>query len=146
MSTGTGKTATVTEVLRHLKQASEEDADLAAFDVIEVNGMRLTEPGQAYVRIWKHISGQKATVESAKKSLEAWFSDTLTNVDTKKSKKKSSRKTTVLLVDEIDMLKTRKQDVLYNLFEWPTCKNAKLVVVAIANTMDLPVSCKSKFS
>ena len=33
---------------------------------------------------------------------------------------------------------TRKQDVLYNLFDWPTKPNSKLVVLAIANTMDLP--------
>ena len=44
--------------------------------------------------------------------------------------------TTVLLVDELDMLWNRKQSVLYNIFEWPT--NSKLVVLAIANTMDLP--------
>jgi origin recognition complex subunit 1 len=33
----------------------------------------------------------------------------------------------------------RKQSVLYNIFEWPTYKTANLVVLAIANTMDLPV-------
>jgi len=36
-------------------------------------------------------------------------------------------------------LNFRKQSVLYNIFEWPTYKSAKLVVLAIANTMDLPV-------
>ena len=33
---------------------------------------------------------------------------------------------------------TRKQDVLYNLFDWPTKPRSKLIVLAIANTMDLP--------
>lgn len=33
---------------------------------------------------------------------------------------------------------TRKQDVLYNLFDWPTKQNSTLIVLAIANTMDLP--------
>lgn len=28
--------------------------------------------------------------------------------------------------------------VLYNLFEWPTLRHSRLVVVGIANTMDLP--------
>ena len=32
----------------------------------------------------------------------------------------------------------RKQTVLYNLFDWPTRQQAKLVVLAVANTMDLP--------
>lgn len=44
----------------------------------------------------------------------------------------------VLLVDELDRLWTRKQTVMYNLFDWPSKKNSKLIVIAIANTMDLP--------
>lgn len=36
------------------------------------------------------------------------------------------------------MLWTRKQSILYNLFDWPTRPQAKLVVLAVANTMDLP--------
>lgn len=48
------------------------------------------------------------------------------------------RVATVLMVDELDYLVTRKQTVLYNLFEWPLMRNARLVVVGIANTMDLP--------
>lgn len=27
---------------------------------------------------------------------------------------------------------------MYNLFDWPSCPGSKLIVVAIANTMDLP--------
>lgn len=41
-------------------------------------------------------------------------------------------------VPQLDLLTTRKQDVLYNLFDWPTKPRSKLVVLAIANTMDLP--------
>jgi Cdc6-like AAA superfamily ATPase len=36
------------------------------------------------------------------------------------------------------MLCTKKQDVLYNLFEWPYKKNSKWIVIAIANAMNLP--------
>lgn len=43
-----------------------------------------------------------------------------------------------MLLDEIDQLWTRKQEVMYNLFDWPTHKHARLVLVAVANTMDLP--------
>lgn len=39
---------------------------------------------------------------------------------------------------QLDLLWTKKQDVMYNLFDWPTHKGARLVVLAIANTMDLP--------
>lgn len=44
----------------------------------------------------------------------------------------------VVLMDELDLLVTKKQTVMYNFFEWPNRPNSKLVVVAIANTMDLP--------
>jgi hypothetical protein len=44
----------------------------------------------------------------------------------------------VVLMDELDQLMTAKQDVVYNFFNWPTLTGAKLVVLAVANTMDLP--------
>jgi origin recognition complex subunit 1 len=44
----------------------------------------------------------------------------------------------VVLMDELDQLVTAKQDVIYNFFNWPTLVNSRLVVIAVANTMDLP--------
>ena len=44
----------------------------------------------------------------------------------------------VVLMDELDQLMTTKQDVVYNFFNWPTLVNSKLIVLAVANTMDLP--------
>ena len=41
-------------------------------------------------------------------------------------------------MDELDQLVTPKQDVVYNFFNWPTLVRSKLVVIAVANTMDLP--------
>ena len=41
-------------------------------------------------------------------------------------------------MDELDQLVTPKQDVVYNFFNWPTLVGSKLVVIAVANTMDLP--------
>jgi origin recognition complex subunit 1 len=74
--------------------------------------------------------GEKVSSEYAKNLLEKRF----TTGD------KIGKLMTVLLVDELDMLWNRKQSVLYNLFDWPTHKTARLVVLAIANTMDLPVN------
>jgi ATPase family associated with various cellular activities (AAA) len=50
----------------------------------------------------------------------------------------ASAPVTVLLVDEVDMLLSRDQSVLYNLFGWPQQPGARLVVIGIANTLDLP--------
>lgn len=41
-------------------------------------------------------------------------------------------------MDELDLLVTSKQTVMYNFFEWPTWMHSRLIVVAVANTMDLP--------
>ena len=39
---------------------------------------------------------------------------------------------------QLDLLWTRKQDVMYNIFDWPSKPCARLIVLAVANTMDLP--------
>ncbi|XP_059840230.1 origin recognition complex subunit 1 isoform X2 [Hypanus sabinus] len=123
---GTGKTATVHEVMRCLQQAVKQE-NLPSFQFIEINGMKLTDPHQCYVQILKLLTGQKATADHAATLLEKRFGTPA-----------PKRESTVLLVDELDLLWTRKQNVMYNLFDWPTRKQAKLVVLAVANTMDLP--------
>ncbi|KAM9283080.1 origin recognition complex subunit 1 isoform 3-T3 [Morus bassanus] len=123
---GTGKTATVHEVIRCLQQAAEND-DLPSFQCVEINGMKLTDPHQAYVQILELLTGQKVTATHAAAMLAKLFSTP-----------GPKRKTAVIIVDELDLLWTRKQNVMYNLFDWPTQKHSKLIILAIANTMDLP--------
>lgn len=43
-----------------------------------------------------------------------------------------------LALFQFDFLRTNRQDVMYNLLDWPTRSAAQFVVIAIANTMDLP--------
>lgn len=57
---------------------------------VEVNGLRLTEARQAYVRIWFSLSGSKVTSDQALHNLEKKFSG------------RPSRPT-VLLVDEVTL-------------------------------------------
>ncbi|KAJ7405369.1 Origin recognition complex subunit 1 [Willisornis vidua] len=123
---GTGKTATVHEVVRCLQQAAEND-ELPSFQFVEINGMKLTDPHQAYVQILELLTGQKVTASHAAVLLAKLFSTP-----------GPKRKPTVLIVDELDLLWTQKQKVMYNLFDWPTQKHSKLIILAIANTMDLP--------
>lgn len=47
---GTGKTATVHEVMRCLQQAADVD-QIPSFNFVEINGMKMTDPHQAYVQI-----------------------------------------------------------------------------------------------
>lgn len=123
---GTGKTATTTAVVRSL-QTVARTGDIPDFDFIEINGMRLTEPRQAYVHIYRQITNKTVSWEHAYQLLDKRFNTTAPR-----------RKMMILLVDELDMLCNKRQDVVYNLLNWPTLGPAKLVVVTIANTMDLP--------
>jgi len=43
-----------------------------------------------------------------------------------------------IIILQLDLLWTRRQDVVYNLLDWPTKSASRLIVLAIANTMDLP--------
>ncbi|XP_011056224.1 PREDICTED: origin recognition complex subunit 1 isoform X2 [Acromyrmex echinatior] len=122
---GTGKTATVNEIVKCLKR-SVEKGKLNRFDFVEINGMKLSEPRQAYVQILKQLSGKVSTWEQAYNMLEKKFNSS------------AKRPMTLLLVDELDLLCTKRQDVIYNLLDWPTKASARLVVITIANTMDLP--------
>lgn len=47
---GTGKTATVHEVMRCLQHAAAAD-QIPPFTFVEINGMKMTDPHQAYVQI-----------------------------------------------------------------------------------------------
>jgi len=44
----------------------------------------------------------------------------------------------VVLMDELDQLVTKNQSVMYNFFNWPGLRHSRLIVLAVANTMDLP--------
>ncbi|XP_023939944.2 origin recognition complex subunit 1 [Bicyclus anynana] len=120
---GTGKTATVNSALKVLK----EEQELPDFQLVEVNGMRIAEPRQAYVQIYKQLTGKSVVWEQACALLEKRF----TNPGPR-------RTPTVLVVDELDALCNRRQDVLYSIMEWAAHNTALLTVLAVANTMDLP--------
>lgn len=85
---GTGKTATVNETVRGLEKLVKQ-GEIDDFNFVSVNGMKLSEPRQAYVQILKQLEGKNLTWEQAQRALE------------KKFKGKSSRQMTLLLVDEV---------------------------------------------
>ncbi|RCH80231.1 Origin recognition complex, subunit 1, partial [Rhizopus azygosporus] len=130
---GTGKTATVHEVIRHLQQQAAEKK-LPEFDFAEINGMKLTDPNQAYSILWECMD-RTADTEKKKRYTAA---HALQLLEAKFSKPNNNQRITVVLMDELDLLVTKKQTVMYNFFDWPSRPHSKLIVVAIANTMDLP--------
>jgi hypothetical protein len=95
--------------------------------------MQIYRCNQATLLLWYVNTlvraGRKNAPGTARVLLEDLFSGT--------GRPKSAR-LTVVLMDEIDMLATRDQSVLYNLFGWPLNPGAKLAIIGIANTLDLP--------
>lgn len=60
---GTGKTATVHEVMRCLQHAADVD-EIPPFHFIEINGMKMTDPHQAYVQILQ-VRAEKTHLSSS---------------------------------------------------------------------------------
>ncbi|KAJ1920570.1 Origin recognition complex, subunit 1 [Mycoemilia scoparia] len=151
---GAGKTATVREVVRTLQESADQ-GELAPFQYVELNGMKMTEPAQAYSMLWQAICSQNGEKDSkggglgrvtnshAAQLLDEYFSNSKAKKRTTSSNNNNNignqkRQSLVVLMDELDLLVTKNQSVIYNFFEWPYRKNSGLIVIAIANTMDLP--------
>lgn len=122
---GVGKTATIREVISQLRSLSDMN-ELNDFDYLELNGLKLISPNAAYEVLWEKISGLKVSASNAALLLEGYF-----NQD-------NNKKPLLVLMDELDQIVTKKQGVMYNFFNWPTYPKSKLIVIAVANTMDLP--------
>ena len=65
---GTGKTATVREVVRALQETGN------AFRFVEVNAMRLPQPNHAYALLWEALTGEKRGADAAARLLDKRFS------------------------------------------------------------------------
>jgi origin recognition complex subunit 1 len=123
---GTGKTATVREVVAQLNAAVVAE-ELDDFIFVEINGMKLTDPHQAYSLLWEALRGDRVSPAHALDLLSRDF-----------AAPSPRRVPCVVLMDELDQLVTRTQSVMYNFFNWPAQRHSRLIVLAVANTMDLP--------
>ncbi|KAI6246256.1 Origin recognition complex subunit 1 [Erysiphe necator] len=123
---GTGKTATVREVVAQLQAATLAE-ELDPFNFVEINGMKITDPTQSYSILWEALKGERISPTHALDLLQREFTNP------------SPRRTPcVVLMDELDQLVTKNQLVMYNFFNWPGLSHSHLIVLAVANTMDLP--------
>ncbi|KAF1989472.1 P-loop containing nucleoside triphosphate hydrolase protein [Aulographum hederae CBS 113979] len=123
---GTGKTATVREVIAQLNASVLAD-ELDDFIFVEINGMKVTDPHQSYSLLWEALRGDRVSPSHALDLLTREFSSP-----------SPRRVPCVVLMDELDQLVTKNQSVMYNFFNWPQLRHSRLIVLAVANTMDLP--------
>ncbi|VDM66014.1 unnamed protein product [Strongylus vulgaris] len=124
---GTGKTATVMSV-RVVKQLIQ-DKKTNKFCFVAVNAMEYIEPKRIFVEIYNQITGNVASISpaAARRKLNAMF-----------EMADKCRPAVVILIDELDQLCTKKQELIYDIFNWTSVESARVSVMAIANTLDLP--------
>lgn len=159
---GTGKTASVSSIISRLRR-EQSDGNISTFQYVALNGMEMRHPFDAYVRLWEAVSPNKDKLQAgqAVAQLEAYFGgavvvpkdkdggkdhtdhDNNDDKDADKDVPVRKRAITVVLLDEIDYMLTKKQTVLYNLFDWPirgalAKSYAQLIVLGISNTLNLP--------
>lgn len=126
---GTGKTATLKACVRSLEKEAEAGT-LPAFQFVEINCLKLQSPADAYTFLWREMDGGHLSAKSAKLRLTEYFEQG--------PQRGSDRRTVICLVDELDYLVARDEEVVYNFLNWPLMPGSSLVVVGIANVMDLP--------
>lgn len=139
---GVGKTATVRSVIATLRQEQSEGR-FPQFQFISLNGMEMRHPFDAYVRLWEALSPsqEKCAPGEAAARLELHFAGDDEQSVGNGQTRMSNRDAVVLLIDEMDYLVTKKETVLYNLFDWPTRSqngSSQLIVIGISNTLNLP--------
>ncbi|XP_055841377.1 cell division control protein 6 homolog [Episyrphus balteatus] len=115
---GTGKTACLSKLLK-----SDEFAK--KFVKVYINCTSISTIGSIYKKICTELS-LKVVGRTEKDHLTALRKHLTSN-----------HKMILMVLDEIDQLCGQKQSVLYTIFEWPSIANSKLILIGIANSLDL---------
>ncbi|XP_012892611.1 PREDICTED: cell division control protein 6 homolog [Dipodomys ordii] len=118
---GTGKTACLSRILQDFKKEEK------GFKTIMLNCMSLRNAQAVFPAIAQEIYQEEVSRPAGKdivKKLEKYMTS-------------EKGPMIVLVLDEMDQLDSKGQDVLYTLFEWPWLSHSRLVLIGIANTLDL---------
>ncbi len=143
---GTGKTASVLASIKKLTKLSKRK-QLKEFNSLLINGMKITNNNMVYKEIFSHLFKQDIKINPSKccKQLDDFFKNRSSfNFD--ETLKDPRNLHLVLIIDEIDCLISKKMSLLYNMFNWSTYPEAKLIILSISNTIDLPQRVLAKVS
>ncbi|XP_059394158.1 cell division control protein 6 homolog [Carassius carassius] len=111
---GTGKSACLNCVLQ------EQKALLKGVQTVLVNCMNLRSSHAIFPLLGERLGVPKGNSEARLEKL-------LT----------SSGPTVLLVLDEMDQLDSKSQEVLYTIFEWPYLPSSRVCLIGIANALDL---------
>ncbi|XP_049900430.1 cell division control protein 6 homolog [Epinephelus moara] len=109
---GTGKTACLNCVLQEMK------AELSSVQTVVVNCMSLRSSHAIFP-----LLADKLRAPGGQNGLQRFLTAPGPSV--------------LLVLDEMDQLDSKAQDVLYTIFEWPYLPKSRLCLVGIANALDL---------
>ncbi|RUP50716.1 P-loop containing nucleoside triphosphate hydrolase protein, partial [Jimgerdemannia flammicorona] len=126
-SPGTGKTAMLMDIMRSVApERVGKPRRKHSVKVMMINCMSLTDPKAIYTKMLAELKGEKLVTEKdvVKQAEDIMLSG-------------KSDIMHVVILDEIDHLLTKDQDVLYKIFEWPTVPSARLTLIGIANALDM---------
>ncbi|KAJ3182876.1 AAA ATPase [Gaertneriomyces sp. JEL0708] len=124
---GTGKTALLDEMITDMRDlTSSVDHHVR---LIKLNCMSLGDVKSVYTKLYTEISGSPVSAKDALKALDGIFVEGAPG--------HGSNTMYVVVLDEVDRLITKDQDILYQLFEWPMLAHSRLVLIGIANAIDL---------
>lgn len=115
---GTGKTASLMKIMSNEEYRKR-------VKMVYINCTSVSSVGSIYKRIVSELSlkTQGTTEKDSLQAIEKYLD--------------SKHKMLMIVLDEIDQLTTKKQTVLYKIFEWPSYNDSKLILVGIANALDL---------
>lgn len=115
---GTGKTACLSLLLRAPEFAQR-------LQRVYINCTSIASVGAVYKKLCTELQ-LKPTGRTERDHLEAI-----------QRHLRKAKRMLLLVLDEIDQLCTTRQEVLYTIFEWPALPGARILLVGIANSLDL---------
>ena len=142
---GTGKTACVKKVIEILEnEFTHNKNETSKFSSLFLCGTEYPNIRNIYRDIYKFIFSNNKKIRNRKyqEKLDRFFFSR----DTVKAiyLENPSNSHIIIVVDEIDFLINKDQNFLYNLFNWSTYENSRLIIITISNTLDLPNRLKPK--
>lgn len=114
---GTGKTATLSSVIKDCKLGR-------SVKIVYINCTEVKNANAIYGNIIDELEIEHPkNAQKRKSTIEEFLTET--------------KKMLILVLDEIDQLSSKNQTVLYTIFEWPKLPKSKLLLIGIANALDL---------
>ncbi|CAK5079752.1 unnamed protein product [Meloidogyne enterolobii] len=122
---GTGKTATVKEVVNHLQWKIDKNGRHKEFHFVPIDCFASSTTTSLAQHILLRLEAQ-TKISNGKQVLQA--------LETKISKCKIP---ILILLDEVDNLVSRKDEIIYDAFNWPNKFPGRVIVIGISNSLDL---------